>query len=189
MCVTWMYVLCTHTYTCGMSWDVTFFKNYNHFIFLRWTFFTFFSCRASVFVVFYILFYTLLCVFLLPNVAFDTLCCSIASCGNLCRLSIHARLFQVFHRRNKEENRVRWMWFLSYLYCHSQLRPCLRPPPWTIPFLHKHDDVLLGVTPNCLVDRLNCSTMHCDICNGWVCGWVCWTHRNWHNEEWWCVWW
>ena len=112
-----------------------------------------------------LVFYILLCVFLSPNDSFDTLCCSTVSCGNRCRLSVHVQLFRVCHRKNKKENRMMWwMLFLSYL-CHPQLRPCLHPPFWTIPFLHKYDDVLFGVPPIGLVGTLNCSTTHCDICN------------------------
>ena len=131
-------------------------------------FFTFFSFCASVCVVFCILFYILLGAFLLPNVAFDILCCSTESCGNLCMLSIYVRLFRVCHRKSKEQNRMWWWWwwFRSYLYYCSQLRPCLQPPFWTIPFLHKCGDALLDVSPNCFSDMLSCSTTHCGIYNG-----------------------
>ena len=113
---------------------------------------------------FFVVFCSLLCVALLSNASFDILCCNTESCGNLCMLSVRARLFQVFHRRNKKENRMCW-WFLSYLYCHSQLCPCLHPPSWTILFLHKCDGALFGVSPIDFSGMLNCSTIHCDICN------------------------
>ena len=140
---------------------------------------------------FFVVFCILLCVALLSNASFDILCCNTESCGNLCMLSVHARLFRVFCRRNKKENRVWWWWWrvLSYLYFPSQLRPCLHPPSWTIPFLHKSVDAQFGVPPNCFSDILNCSTTHCGIYNGWVCGWMFWVCCNWNNEEWRCGWW
>ena len=120
---------------------------------------------------FFVVFYILLCVFLLSNASFDSLCCNTESCGNLCMLSVRARLFRVFRRKNKKENRMWWWWwwwwwFLFYLYCPSQLRPCLYPPSWTILVLHKYGDALLDVPPIDFSGMLNCSTIHCDICIG-----------------------
>ena len=131
MMCTYLFIQCT--YTCTFMYQGTkctncetiFFKNnnpmYKCVIFVKCFIWTMFRGRGFCF----LLFFTFLDIFcgvhLHSNVFFDMLCCNTESCGIVCMILRCGRLFQVFHRWNKEVVRVLLEWLLFFLPLHPVL--------------------------------------------------------------------